>query len=221
MRARSVGAGFAWRQSAIALALAACGLSPDYDGTSFRCPPTARRCPDGYTCVADRCVPLAADAPPGPDAPPDAPVDVCARAAVAPDNDRCADAIDITGAASAPAGATLYGDTTGYAADLNPAIIATCTGAPTPGPDAIYRLDAAAGATVELELTPVDWDGAIYLLDACTTSATCLGGHDDLAVGTIETRSISIATAGTYYVIVDSRLTNATGRGCFTLRVRL
>jgi len=213
------------RQCAIALAIAGCGLDPAYDGTHFRCPPEAPTCPPGFACVAGLCeLPGTADARvDAGDGPPDGPPDVCALAAQAPDNDRCSGAIDLTAAARTAAGATVYGDTTGYASDLNPAIIATCTGAPTPGRDAIYRIDGNATDQLVLELAPVDWDAAIYVLDGCSTSAACLGGHDDIAIGNLEQRTIALPATATYYIIVDSRLTTATatGDGCFTLRARI
>jgi hypothetical protein len=205
------------------VALAACGLDPSYDGTRFRCPPSDPACPPGFTCVDEVCVPAGGggDARTDGGATPDGPADVCELAAAAPDNDLCSGAIDLTAAAHTAAGATAYGDTTGYAGNLNPAIIATCTGAMTPGADAVYQVDAAAAGTLMLELVPLDWDGAVYVLDACNTGATCLGGADDLEVGTIETASIALPTAGTYYIVVDSRLSGTDGTGCFTLRARL
>lgn len=216
MRARSI-AGFCL---AIAANVVGCGLDPDYTGTEFRCPPEAPQCPPGFTCQAGVCRPAGGtDADAGADAPADGPIDACTAAMQAPDNDQCAAAIDLTAPAMQPAGATVYGDTRGYASDLSPAIIATCTGAPNPGPDAIYRIDATAGAQVMMELAPVDWDGAVYLLDACSGSASCLGGDDGMGVGAIDAAMITVPSAGTYYVVVDSQ---ATARaGCFTLRVRL
>jgi hypothetical protein len=204
-------------------ALAACGLDPSYDGTRFRCPASDPACPPGFVCVEGVCEPTSggADARPDAGATPDGPADVCALAALAPDNDLCSGAIDLTAAAHTAAGATAYGDTAGYAGNLNPSIIATCTGAMTPGADAVYQIDAAAAGTLMLELVPLDWDGAVYVLDACNTGATCLGGADDLEVGTIETASIALPAAGTYYIVVDSRLSGADGTGCFTLRARL
>jgi len=127
-----------------------------------------------------------------------------------PVNDLCSGAIDLTSAAMTPAGATAYGDTTGYASNLNPPIIATCTGAMTPGPDAIYRVDAAANGTLMFELTPTDWDGAVYVLDGCSGSANCLGGADMGGDGSIDSDMISV-TPGTYYVVVDSQQPSRAG----------
>lgn len=215
MRARSI-AGFS---CAIAASFAGCGLDPDYAGTRFRCPADSAECPPGFTCVAGFCESAALPDAPVTDAPvADAPLDVCTAAGQAPDNDRCSEAIDITVAAAMPAGATVYGDTRSYASDLSPAIIATCTGAPNPGPDAIYRVDAPAGANVIFELAPLDWDGAVYLLAGCSGSASCLGGDDAMGVGALDMATIAVPSAATYFVVVDSQTT--TRAGCFTLRVR-
>ena len=199
-----------------------CGLSPDYDGTHFRCPPEAPTCPAGMTCVGGTCEPTGAGDGGGDaraDARTDATTDVCELAAAEPDNDRCAMAIDITASATTPAGATVYGDTRGYTNDLNPSIIVNCTDAPNPGPDAIYRLTAAAGDDIMLELAPIDWDGAVYVLDACAAGATCLGGADALGTGSLDTATVSVTTAGDYFVIVDGQTTAR--EGCYTLRVRI
>jgi hypothetical protein len=195
----------------------ACKPDANYDDTHFRCPAESPECPDGFSCIAGFCERDGPDAA-GPDGAPDATPDVCELAAQAPDNDLCSGAIDLTTAALTPAGATAYGDTTGYASNLNPPIIATCTGAMNPGPDAIYRVDAAANGTLAVTLTPTDWDGAVYVLDGCSGSATCLGGDDQGGDGSIDTDAISV-TPGTYYVVVDSQ---QPGRaGCFTLHVEL
>lgn len=198
--------------------VAGCGLSPRYDDTHFRCPAESPDCPAGFTCVAGTCERVGPDAPTTGDGAPDATADVCTLAHAAPNNDLCSGAIDVTTAARA-GGATVYGDTTGYASNLNPAIIATCTGAMNPGPDAIYRVDANAGDTLTVTLTPTDWDGAVYVLDGCSGSAGCLGGDDQMPAGSIDTADIPITTAGTYYVVVDSQ--QPSRAGCFTLNVAL
>lgn len=202
------------------VAAAGCGLSPRYDDTHFRCPAESPDCPDGFTCIAGRCEPIgAADAPTTGDGAPDATTDVCTLAQQAPNNDLCSGAIDVTTAARAAGGATVYGDTTGYASNLNPAIIATCTGAMNPGPDAIYRVDATANDTITVTLTPTDWDGAVYVLDACSGSATCLGGDDQSPAGSIDMDAITVTATATYYVVVDSQ--QPARAGCFTLHVEL
>lgn len=194
----------------LALALASCRFDGDYDGSALTCPPSSPSCPPGYTCVGMVCI-RGADGPPA-DAGPDA--SVCDLAALADDNDVCGDSIDLTTAALTPAGTLAHGDTTGYANDLTPSTLPDCTGQPEPGPDALYRLTLAAGDTVHLTLSPEGWTGAVYLIDACNGTATCEGGAASFADATI-----SIATAGTYFVVVDAPTAGAAG--CFTLSARI
>lgn len=202
--------------TAAALA-AACRFDGSYDGTHLRCSAADPRCPDGFTCVADVCTEPgdatdATDAA-GPDA------SVCELAAQAPDNDRCAAALDVTTAARAAGGTMVYGDTTGYAADLAPSTLPGCTGSVEPGPDAIYKLTLQAGDQVALSLAPVAHDGAVYVLDGCSLTASCKGGADALGAGAIDAASVPIAAAGTYYVVVDASLMAAAG--CYALSVAI
>lgn len=201
------------RSIALALALAAaCGFDADYGGTMLRCPPGAPTCPAGFTCVAEVCTPTGAS---------DGGVDAsaCALAALAPDNDTCATAIDLTAAALAPGGATAYGDTTGYAADLAPATLPGCTETVEPGPDAVYRLTLAAGDDVTIALAPSSHDAGFYLIDACSLTATCVGGADSPGAGGQEQRTLTVASAGTYYLVVDA--STASAAGCYTLTVAI
>ncbi len=199
-------------QVALLVALAACRFDGDYDGTALSCPPTSPACPPGYACIAERCT-RTIDGPPG-DAGPDA--SVCELAALADDNDGCGDSIDLTSDALAPGGARAHGDTTGYANDLTPNSLPDCTGAQEPGPDAVYRLDLAAGDTVHLTLMPESWTGAVYLIDSCTgmVGDTCLGG-----AGSFSEEVIAITAAGTYFIVVDGPSSGAAG--CFTLAARI
>lgn len=219
-----------WSILSLVLAvLAACALDVDHRGTHYLCPD--ERCPAGFHCVGGVCVEEDAGGP-GPvdagagadaspiDAPPgiDAPLTICELAALASDNDRCVEAIDVTAAALA-GGTTVYGDTTSYADNLDPAIPATCTGSPESGPDAIYQLAVQAGDQVHVDLTPEDWNGALYVLDDCASSATCLDGSDGLGVGTQESLDVTPTVAGTLYLVVDSSATSSAG--CFVLDVQV
>jgi hypothetical protein len=199
-----------------ALGTGACSFDADLSGTSFQCTPANPHCPAGQTCVVDHCAaaPGTPDAPlAGPDAGP------CDLAAQAPRNDRCDQAIVLGAAVSASGGTTVYGTTVGYADDLHPAIIATCSGVLEQGPDAVYAVDAQAGQTLTVDLSPLGFDGGIYLLDACSGSATCLGGKDVTGSGTPESHAFSIATTGRYYLVVDASA--AAASGCFVLHVHL
>ncbi len=195
------------RQLAL-VALAACSFDRGYGDATVACSTSDPRCPDGYVCEGGICRDhrADADASPGPDA------SVCQLASGQPDNDRCADAIPLTVDA---AGVTVYGDTTGYAGDVAPATLPGCTGSVEPGPDAIYRVDLPAGATLTADLAPVGFDGAVYLLDGCSLTAACHGGADALGVGAIDHAVMTAPTAGTYYVVVDASMASAAG--CYRL----
>ena len=112
-----------------------------------------------------------------------------------------------------------YGDTTGYANDLAPSVLPGCTGSPEPGPDAVYRLALSAGDTLHAELRTTGHDGAIYLLDGCSLTATCRGGADALGAGAIDQATIAITTTGTYYLVVDA--SSAGAAGCYALRMSI
>jgi hypothetical protein len=203
-------------------AAAACTINADYGGTEYRCSDDV--CPSGFECTAAKmCVPVgtadaAADGAAGGDAAPsdggeglDASL-LCLDL----DNDTCGGAMDLTDAARMAGGTRVFGTTTGYTGDLNPSVIIGCTESPEPGPDAIFRLDAAAGEDVVVELAPDAWDAGVYLLDGCAGTATCLGGSD--AIGdNLESFSVGVA-AGTYYLVVDSAVS---GTGCYWLDVSL
>jgi hypothetical protein len=157
---------------------------------------------------ADRNAPP--DAVPAPDAadvPPDA------SPALGPP-DTCADGHDITTAALTAAGATVSGDTTGYANDLQPA--STCTGYTPDGPDAVYFVNATAGQTIDASVTTT-WDSSIFITQTCTFTPTCLIGAD-ARVGT-ESVTWSVATSGIYYVIVESW--DPAVFGAYSLHVKL
>ncbi len=195
-----------------ALAATGCSFDADYGGTSLRCPPASPRCPDGYACVNQVCTAggADADAAPGDGLGPDA--GVCELAAMAPPNDGCGAAIDLTAAALAPGGTIAYGNTTGYTSDLTPSTLPGCTESPEPGADAIYRLTLAAADSLVVTLSPQAWIGHVYVINACNATASCIGGGAAFAQVT-ET----IATAGTYYVVVDAPTAGAAG--CFSLAV--
>src|SRR5689334_20012757 len=175
-----------------------------YAGTSFQCPGPDDHCPPGFRCESSRCVAETDGNPtadgPTTDAPAsdattdatvaaDAPLTICERAALAANADRCP-------SAATPPG-TIYGTTAGYANDLAPQIIATCTGALENGPDAIYRVDVAAGKRLTATLTPDGWDGAVYILTGCNSAATCSDGSNTTGTGN-ETATVTATAATTY-----------------------
>jgi len=144
-----------------------------------------------------------------PDAEPEAPD----ATPMSDEPDACADAHDLTVDARG-AGATVLGDTTGYANDTQPA--SSCTGFVPDGPDAIYRVDALAGEVIAAAVTAV-WDVSIFIASDCQLAATCLDGND---VGTNpETASWTVVSSGTYYIVVESW--DPTAFGAYSLSVSL
>lgn len=197
-----------------AAGLTACSFDADYGGTQLRCPPSSPRCPEGYTCVNEVCTNGGADdgGIDGTDGvTPDA--STCDLAVGEGTRDTCGQARDLTPAANQQGGATVYGNTTGYANDLTPSMLPNCTTSPEPGPDAIWRVTLTAGQSLSVTFAPDGWSGDVYITNACTSTATCVGG------GAMFTPVTVTPTAGTYYIIVDSRSAGASG--CFALDVTI
>jgi hypothetical protein len=227
---------------ALAAAAAACASGQDDDDGSADAEvaqvdaapaPDAAGAADAALPAFD-AAPVAADAAPGmPDAPPPAPdaaapdaapmsdagtITVCAEAALLADNDACAAAIDLTAAATMPGGVTTYGDTTGYADDLEPP--SACTGGfVQDGPDAMYTLTATAGQTLTAVMTPVGYDGSIYLVSKCNDATSCVAGVDDGFTGGAETLVYPVPSTGSYTLVVDAFTSMLAG--CYTLHVKL
>jgi len=128
--------------------------------------------------------------------------------------DTCAQASDITAAASAGTGVTLSGDLTGYANDIQPA--SSCTGFTNDGPDAVYALTLTAGKTITASVNAT-WDSAVEIIQPCALTPTCLIGRD---AGNPESVTYTTTAAGTFYVIVDSWDPGAFGPYTLTVRVQ-
>ncbi|MBZ0238973.1 MAG: hypothetical protein K8M05_42070 [Deltaproteobacteria bacterium] len=200
-----------------AAGLTGCAFDADYAGTSLRCPASSPRCPDGYTCVDEVCTRAGAtDAGDGDGDAPDASgadAGVCDLAAAEGTRDTCGQARDLTAAASAAGGTRVHGNTTGYANDLTPSTLPDCTTSPEPGSDGIWRITVTAGQTLAVTFSPEGWSGDVYIVDACTATATCEGGGPMFS-------SVSVTpAAGTYYIVVDARTPSEAG--CYHLDVAL
>jgi hypothetical protein len=186
----------------VAAALAACAQAKDPGATDAEIKidgaprPDAPPVPDAPPAPD---APPHIDAPPGtPDAPPPPP-----DASSAADPDTCAMPEDLTAAASTPAGATVTGDTTGYANDTQPA--SSCTGYTPDGPDAIYTISATAGQTITAMVTPGLWDASIFIASNCQLDAACLAGADDSPFpGDYEIVQLVAPSTGVYFVVVES-----------------
>jgi hypothetical protein len=87
---------------------------------------------------------------------------------------------------------------------------ADCTGYTTPGPDAVFMIDLAAGEEIMVSEIGA-CDTALWISSDCANLMTsCVVGADDALAGAAETVSYTAVTAGTYYVVVDSY----TAAGC-------
>ena len=183
-------------------ALAACAQGKDPGATDAEAKIDGAPRPDAapqIDAAPEPDAPPHIDAPPGtPDASPPPP-----DASSAVDPDTCAMANDLTAAASGPGGASVTGDTTGYANDTQPA--SSCTGYTPDGPDAIYAVTATAGQTITAMVTPDLWDASIFIATTCQLDAACVIGADDSPFpGDYELVEYAVPTAGTYFIVVES-----------------
>lgn len=195
-----------------AAGLTGCSFDADYGGTNLRCPASSPRCPDGYTCVNQVCT-MGGDDDGGATDGSNADASSCQLATGEGTRDTCGQARDLTPDATQPGGTTVYGNTTGYASDLTPSTLPDCTTSPEPGPDAIWRVTLTAGQSLTVTLRPDGWNGDVYVVDACTATADCVGGGAMFAPVTV------MPAAGSYYIVVDSR--SAGVSGCFALDVTI
>lgn len=218
------------RALAIAIvALAACRFTDDPSGTSFDCDQV---CPDGFTCAGGHCVAggsgvdasvidaslpgdgaVVADAAGGP---PDAMVDWCQAAKSRPNADLCgASSPDLTQAARAAGGTTVYGDSTLYQNDLG-TISTSCGLLASAGPDAFYKLSAKNGERLYMHLDGT-WDTVLYVSGGCTTGSACFVGQD-LSGASGEEVTHTFDADADVYLVVDSYTNQG---GCFALHVEL
>ncbi len=140
-----------------------------------------------------------------------------------PTNDTCADADAATAITiGTPVTGTTAGAGRNYDAGLEGA---TCTGFSQPGPDVVYKLTLATDQSITVTLSNVaaENDPSVALVGPGTAAlcdaapiATCVAGADGGLSGENETFTYA-ATAGDYYIIVDS-YSPAVG-GAFTLTV--
>jgi hypothetical protein len=97
----------------------------------------------------------------------------------------------------------LAGNNACYTNDYSPAY-GGCTGYTAAGKDVVLSLSVAAGGFVSLSYTVASpGDASIYILDTCSP-LHCLAGADATYSGGTETLNYTFATAGTYYLILDS-----------------
>jgi len=129
------------------------------------------------------------------------------RCAVPPppaENDTCDGAIDIPRCSAG----SLSGDLTNYRNDYDP--ITGCTGYNALGKDAVYKMDLQAGDQVTFTFVQPNWDASLYAVTDCV-NLDCVDGADAGVTGDPETISFTAASAGTYYIILDTYGTDTGG----------
>jgi hypothetical protein len=190
------------RGVAVSLLLAAsgCFFDADYRGGHYTC--SNGICPSGLTCEQTVCVEARKDA--ATDGPKDGPIfDAPARAAT------CADPQPFPAT-----GGTTSGTTTGRANTVT----AMCSVSVQNGVDAVFRIDAAAGAHLLVSISGYSQVSA-YVIAPCSASPatpTCLG-----TTAATQGNPINITTsfAGQHFIVVDSAAAAANGAYTLTLDV--
>jgi hypothetical protein len=110
---------------------------------------------------------------------------------------------------------SLTGDTTPYSNNYDPGSGGCTDGYPEVGNDATYVIDFQAGDIVDMTYTQLNLDGAFYVVTDCSNvPGTCVVGADATVTGQPETIHWTVATTGTYYLILDSY---TSGGGPWTL----
>jgi hypothetical protein len=88
------------------------------------------------------------------------------------------------------------------------------------GPNVVYSVTIPAGQMLTATLSPVGYDGALYVVNTCS-DMTCLAGADNFEVGGTDTVSVanSSGAAESVFVVVGSWSSSAWGT--FTLALQL
>jgi hypothetical protein len=131
-----------------------------------------------------------------------------------PANDTCAGAIPIDCGVTL----SLSGSTTFANNDYTPLLSGTggCTGFTALGRDVVYSLTVTAGQILNISYTS-SADGSVYVISDCASPTTsCVAGADATLGGVPEVLNYAFATAGTYYLILDSFGTNSSGNWTLT-----
>ncbi|HUJ62955.1 MAG TPA: hypothetical protein VLX92_30840 [Kofleriaceae bacterium] len=173
--------------------LAACSFDANYRGGRYACSDGV--CPTGYTCSAAKQCVTGGDA-----GAVDATIDAPPHALT------CADPAPFPAAGGATSGTTV---------GRNNTITAMCDGFVMNGPDAVYRVDTAAGAQLEVSLT-ASYAAAAYVISPCQTEPATPACEGNMLAEPASPLALAPA-AGTHYVIVDG--TDAALDGTYVLTV--
>ncbi len=132
----------------------------------------------------------------------------CAAAAPPAVNDLCAGAIDVQEQGLMTWNLNLN-SAGGYSNNYS-LVYGGCTGYSTPGPDAVYKINLAAGEQIMISEAGT-CDMALWLATDCANLlTTCVAGADAGVTGATESVSYQAVNAGTYYIVVDAY----TAAGC-------
>jgi hypothetical protein len=135
------------------------------------------------------------------------PVSVGSSLADPPPGDTCASPIPIQ-----------FGVDQGYTGDLGPYANdydaglpgPSCTGAATPGKDAVFAVEVGCGEYLTVHMNPVGFDGALYVVTDCADIAgSCVSGSDEAGVGVGENVYVQGFIPRTYYVVADAHNADA------------
>lgn len=100
----------------------------------------------------------------------------------------------------------------------------SCNATPLRGADVVFRLSLEAGDEIQVTVAPSTdgYNPAVYLLDACTSDATCLAHADSGRADQSESFSFHSPAGGDFFVVVDSLITpdRSGGQGDFVIAAR-
>ncbi|MBK8229817.1 MAG: hypothetical protein IPK72_04340 [Candidatus Eisenbacteria bacterium] len=123
----------------------------------------------------------------------------CVEPTPPPANDRCEGAFVLEPCSSG----TVTGDNTFAINDYGLTSL-PCTGFAANGRDVVYSVALGVGDIFDVTYTAVS-DGSVYLITDCADPvASCVIGADATLTGQPETFSYVAASAGTYYLVLDS-----------------
>lgn len=110
--------------------------------------------------------------------------------------------------------------TAGFVNDID--VASSCVGFTQPGPERVYSVSVPSGHLLTVVMTPVSFDGALYVVDqpasSCQASGTaCLAGSDRFGGSAAETATWRNVTgmSRTVFIVVDSY--SSTLSGSFSL----
>lgn len=191
-----------WIAVACALVFGACFFDADYAGGRIAC--SDGKCPSGLTCAGGVCEGPRRDAAPG-DADGDGSTGDATDARIAALT--CVDPGLV---------ATTGGTAMGTTASRSSLVSASCDGFVMNGPDAVYRIDAAAGAQLLVSIS-ASYAAYAYVLAPCSATPatpTCL---TNMAASAGDPISVTTTFAGQHFIVVDNP--NPALSGDFTLTV--